>query len=109
MSVFPRLFFVSQRCEFKNTTKNVLQKYRVEKFLPKNWLISGLSGNPQFAPAVMGFIARAMRVSHHYSTPSVPNFSGLCAPVFCTQVMPVSMTDLLREALVDPLTRLARE
>jgi hypothetical protein len=42
MSVFLRLYFgfiafsgVSQRWEFKNTTKNVLQKNRVEKFLQK--------------------------------------------------------------------------
>jgi hypothetical protein len=27
---------VSQRWEFKNTTKNVLQKNRIEKFLQKN-------------------------------------------------------------------------
>jgi hypothetical protein len=42
MSVFPRLFFcfiafsgVSQRREFKNTNKKVLQKNRFEKFLQK--------------------------------------------------------------------------
>jgi hypothetical protein len=41
MSVFPRLFLffafsgVFQRREFKDTTKNVLQKNRVEKFLQK--------------------------------------------------------------------------
>jgi hypothetical protein len=51
-AVFPRLFFcfiafsgVSQRREFKNTTKKRFEKNRVEKFLPKK-----TTKNPRWPP-----------------------------------------------------------